>query len=112
MIDTLQSVSRETVEVMVRGQEQASESVDDANQAGESLQQITQAVQAITEINTLINDKAGSQSGIAVEINQNMQTISQIASQSTEGAEKTNTEALQLSHLADNLQQLVTKFKL
>jgi len=57
------------------------ESVNYANEAGHSLQQITRAVQAITEINTLINDEAGSQSGVAVEINQNMASISQIASE-------------------------------
>lgn len=112
MIETLQSVSRDTVEVMEKGQTQASESVNYANEAGQSLQQITQAVQAITEINTLINDEAGSQSGVAVEINQNMASISQIASESMDGAERTNQESQSLANIAHNLQQLVEKFKL
>jgi len=112
MIETLQSVSRDTVEVMEEGQTQASESVNYANEAGQSLQQITQAVQAITEINTLINDEAGSQSGVAVEINQNMASISQIASESMDGAERTNQESQSLANIAHNLQQLVAKFKL
>ena len=112
MIETLQSVSRDTVEVMEKGQSQASESVNYANEAGHSLQQITQAVQAITEINTLINDEAGSQSGVAVEINQNMASISQIASESMDGAERTNQESRGLADLANKLQQLVAKFKL
>ncbi len=112
MIETLQSVSRDTVEVMEKGQSQAAESVNFATEAGKSLQQITQAVQAITEMNTLINDEAGSQSGVAVEINQNMSTISQIASESKDGAERTNQESQQLANLASNLQQLVSKFQL
>ena len=112
MIETLQTVSRDTVEVMEKGQSQASESVNYANEAGNSLQQITQAVQAITEINTLINDEAGSQSGVAVEINQNMASISQIASESMDGAERTNQESRGLADLANKLQQLVAKFKL
>lgn len=112
MIETLQSVSRDTVEVMEKGQAQASESVNFANEAGDSLQQITQAVQAITEINTLINDEAGSQSGVAVEINQNMSSISQIATESMEGAEKTNQESRGLADIANKLEQLVSKFKL
>jgi len=112
MIETLQAVSRDTVEVMEKGQAQATESVSYAKDAGQSLQQITQAVQAITEMNTLINDEAGSQSGVAVEINQNMSSISQIASESKVGAERTHQETQGLSNLANNLQQLVAKFKI
>lgn len=112
MIETLQAVSRETVEVMERGQSQAADSVNHATEAGQSLQQITQAVQAITEMNTLINDEAGSQSGVAVEINQNMSAISAIASESKDGAERTNQESQGLANLASKLQQLVSKFKL
>lgn len=112
MIETLQSVSRETVEVMEKGQVQANESVVHATAAGDSLQQIKEAVKGITEINTLINDEAGSQSGVAVEINQNMHLISEIATESMNGAERTNQESQGLSNLAQNLQQLVAKFKL
>jgi len=112
MIETLQSVSRETVDVMEKGQSQAADSVSHAKEAGLSLQQITQAVQAITEMNTLINDEAGSQSGVAVEINQNMSSISAIASESKDGAERTNQESQGLANLASKLQQLVSKFKL
>ncbi len=112
MIETLQTVSKDTVSIMKQGQSQASDSVKHATEAGNSLQQITQAVQAITEMNTLINDEAGSQSGVAIEINQNMHTISEIATESMSGAEKTNQESQGLANLANNLQQLVDKFKL
>ena len=112
MIETLQSVSRDTVAVMEQGQSQANESVANAKEAGQSLEQITQAVQAITEMNTLINDQAGSQSGVAVEINQNMSAISTIASESMDGAERTNQESQVLANLASKLQQLVSKFQL
>ncbi len=112
MIDNLQAVSRETVEVMEKGQSQAVSSVEQAAQAGQSLEEITKAVTAITEMNTLINDEAGSQSGVAVEINQNITTISQIASESKNGSEQTAAESQTLASLAANLQQLVSKFQL
>jgi len=112
MIDNLQSVSRETVEVMEKGLAQAGSSVEQAAQAGQSLQEITKAVTAITEMNTLINDEAGSQSGVAVEINQNITTITQIASESKDGSEKTAAESQALASLAANLQELVSKFQL
>jgi methyl-accepting chemotaxis protein len=112
MIDNLQSVSRDTVTVMEKGQSQASASVEQAAQAGKSLQEITNAVKAITEMNTLINDEAGSLSGVAVEINQNIITISQIANESKTGSENTATESQQLASLSANLQQLISQFKL
>jgi len=112
IIDNLQSVSRDTVQVMEKGQAQATSSVEQAAQAGQSLREITNAVTAITEMNTLINDEAGSQSGVAVEINQNISTISQIANESKSGSENTATESQQLASLAANLQQLVSQFKL
>jgi len=112
IIDNLQSVSRDTVHVMEKGQAQATSSVEQAAQAGQSLKEITNAVTAITEMNTLINDEAGSQSGVAVEINQNIITISQIANESKSGSENTATESQQLASLAANLQQLVSQFKL
>jgi methyl-accepting chemotaxis protein len=112
MIETLQTMSKETVEVMVRGQSQAKASVQQAGEAGHSLQEITKAVQAITEMNTLINDEAGSQSGVAVEINRNMHNITQIAEQSKAGSERTAAESATLSNLAAKLQALVSQFKI
>ncbi|MDH5736120.1 MAG: methyl-accepting chemotaxis protein, partial [Gammaproteobacteria bacterium] len=112
MIETLQTVSRETVAVMEKGQSQASQSVEKASEAGQSLEEITRAVSAITEMNTLINDQAGSQSGITVELNQNMANISEIANESKNGSEATATETQQLAQMAANLQQLVSQFKI
>ena len=112
MIETLQSVSKETVEVMEQGQNQASQSVEQAAKAGKTLEEITQAISAITEMNTLINDQAGSQSGIAVELNQKMSKISQIASESKSVSETTANETRQLAQMAANLQQLVSQYKI
>ncbi len=112
MIDNLQSVSRETVAVMEKGQSQAAASVQQAADAGKSLKEITKAVTAITSMNTLINDEAGSQSGVAVEINRNIKNISHIANESKAGTEETTRESKVLADLAAKLQQLVSKFRL
>ncbi len=111
-IETLQKVSRDTVEVMSEGQTQASESVNAASQAGISLKEISQSVQAIADINKQITSETSSQSGTASEINQQMNAIAQIATNSMKGAEETNSESLSLEALATDLQQLVSKFKL
>lgn len=111
MIENLQQVSKETVQAMEKGKTQASISVEQAAMAGQSLGEITEAVASITEMNTLINDEAGSQSGVAVEINHNMNNITQIATESKEGSERTAQESKALSELAKNLHQLVSDFK-
>ena len=112
MIDNLQSVSRETVEIMDKSQNQASDSVKQAAEAGSSLQEINNAVTAITEMNTLIDNEAGSQSDIALEVNRNMEVISQITGVSKNGAERTVKESENLTNLASQLELLVGKFKL
>jgi len=111
-IETLQTVSRDTVKVMSEGQSQASESVKTASEAGQSLNQISQSVQAITELNQQITDEASSQTGFAMDINQQMQAVAQIANNSMRGVEDTGTESRNLDALTKNLQQLVGKFRL
>jgi len=112
MIDTLQSLSKESVKIMEGGQEQVKESVSCATEAGQSLQQITSAVQDISQMNQQINGKANSQADVANEIQQNMQAISEIATNSLNGAERTSQESKNLANLADKLQQLVKQFTL
>ena len=110
MIENLQLVSKKPYRHGKRqGPGQAS--VEQASRAGQSLGEITEAVASITEMNTLINDEAGSQSGVAMEINQNMINITEIATESKEGSERTARESQTLSELAKNLQQLVSDFK-
>ncbi len=111
MIENLQQVSKETVQAMEKGKTQASASVEQASMAGQSLGEITEAVASITEMNSLINDEAGSQSGVAMEINQNMTNITLIANESKEGSERTAQESKTLSELANNLLHLVSDFK-
>lgn len=111
MIENLQLVSKETVQAMEKGKAQAHTSVEQASRAGQSLGEITEAVASITEMNSLINDEAGSQSGVAMEINKNMSNITQIATESKEGSERTAEESKTLSELAKSLQHLISDFK-
>jgi len=112
MIETLQSVSKETVGAMKSGKSQADESVNHASKAEKSLRRISESVQRITELNTLINTEVSSQSEVSNEIGQSIHSIGQIANESLDGAEKNNSESHKLSDLAQNLQRVVAKFKL
>jgi methyl-accepting chemotaxis protein len=112
MIDTLQSVSLKAVSVMEKGQQQAEESVNCATEAGLSLEGISQSIENISQINQQISNVANSQSGVASEINNTIHSISAIATESMNAAERTNDESQSLSTEASNLLKIVKKFKI
>jgi len=112
MIAKLQSGSKQAVEVMEKGQEQASKGASMAREAANSLDSIVNAVMSINEMNIQIAAAAEEQSTVSEEINRNVVNISQISEQTASGAEQTTAASTDLSRLASDLQQLVGQFKI
>ncbi|ALP53789.1 hypothetical protein Tel_11960 [Candidatus Tenderia electrophaga] len=112
MIENLQSGTREAVDVMERGQRMTGETVDQANKAGEALQAIAAAVATITNMTTQVASAAEEQNAVAEEINSNIVNISNLANETTEGAQHSSSAADQMAQLADQLQQAVARFKI
>ena len=111
MIERLQSGTRQAVEVMSRGSEQAETSVEQASKASESLTAITEAVTIINDMNNQISSAASEQGAVASEINQNINVISEIGEQTSQGAQQTATASQEMAQLAAQLQGLVGQFK-
>ncbi|MFV8834180.1 methyl-accepting chemotaxis protein [Aquisalimonas sp.] len=111
MIERLQSGSREAVEAMENSRSRAHSTVEEAGNASESLGSITQSVSRISEMNDQIASAAEEQSSVADEINRNIVSINDISEQTAEGATQTATAGDQLARLANQLQNLVAKFK-
>ncbi len=111
MIERLQGGAKSAVEAMNKGHNQAKQSVDTAAGAGVSLQQITQAVRSITEMNQQIAVASEEQDAVANEINQNMTSISDASRQAATEVEQSLAASETLFTLADDLQQLVARFK-
>ena len=111
MIDQLQQGSKQAVEVMDKGTEQAKAGAEMASEATESLNAITLSVSTISDMNTQIAAAAEEQSAVSDEINRSIVNISQISEQTASGAEQTTGASTELARLASDLQAQIAMFK-
>ncbi|MCK4864437.1 MAG: hypothetical protein KAT06_03340 [Gammaproteobacteria bacterium] len=111
MIEQLQAGSKQAVEVMDKGSEQAKAGAEMAREAAESLNAITLAVSTISDMNTQIAAAAEEQSAVSEEINRSIVNISQLSEQTASGAEKTTGASTELARLASELQAQISIFK-
>lgn len=111
MIHKLQSGANQAVDVMVKGKDQAASSVEHASHAGDSLQEITKAVSVIRDVSNQIASASEEQSAVALEINQNISNIAEVAVQTASGSRDISDGARELSRLATDLNSLVGEFK-
>ena len=112
MIESLQKGSRDAVDVMSNGKEQAINSVAHANAAGDSLESITGAVSSINDMNTQIASAAEEQSAVAEEINRNVVNIKDMAEMISDGSQQTAKSSNDLESLAGQLQSVVSRFRI
>jgi len=112
MITKLQTGAKNAVEVMDKGQNQAKAGESQAKEAAESLDAITLSIITINEMNTHIASASEEQSATVDEMNRNIINISQISDQTATGAQQTTQSANELATLANNLQHLITQFKI
>ena len=112
MIESLQSSSSTTMELMNKSRDKANASVEQITSAGEKLLAIVKAVANIDEMNTQIATATEEQSSVAEEINRNVEAINQVADQSAQGAEENARASEDLARLATELQTMVSQFKI
>jgi methyl-accepting chemotaxis protein len=110
MISAIQSESDQAVKAMETSRALASESLGVAQEASTSLDQIAGAIVQINERNLLIATASEQQAHVAREVDRNLVTIRELASQSSAGASQTATASGEMSKLAANLNQLVNRF--
>jgi len=111
MIEKLQAGSRQAVDTMNKSRDQARAAVEQAAVAGDSLVTIANAVARIDDMSTQIASAAEEQGVVAEEVNRNIVRISDMASQSAEGARQTANASRDLARLASELEGLVGHFK-
>ena len=112
MIDRLQTGSKEAVKAMDEGRQQASTSVESATSARDSLQEITSSVTAIRDMNQQIAAASEQQDIVTEEINSSVVNISQVASQTSEGARDIAASSSRLATLSEDLNGLIKQFKI
>jgi uncharacterized phage infection (PIP) family protein YhgE len=111
MIERLQAAAVEAVGVMGDGKREAESSVEQAARAGESLQSIIASVSTIADMNTQIASAAGQQNTTAEEMNRNLAHISEMASQTAEGAMKTAGASEKTVRQVEGLRLITAQFQ-
>ncbi len=111
-IGEIQAETAQAVERMEKGRDQVAKGVELAGEAGSSLNRI---VDGATRVSGEIGDIAAAaeeQSATAEEISQTMESVSTVVRQSAEGASQAASAAAQLSGNAEELQEMISRFKI
>lgn len=111
MIERLQAAAVEAVGVMGDGKREAESSVEQAAQAGESLQVIINSVSTIVDMNNLIASAASQQNTTAEEMNRNLAHISEMATDTAEGAMKTAGASEKTVRQVEGLRLIAAQFR-
>ena len=111
MIESLQSGTTEAVDVMVRSREKTKQSVGYANEAGVYLERITDSVASISDMTSQIATAATQQSAVVETVNQSVESIRELATKTSRGAQLVTGNSRDLTRMANELESLVKHFK-
>ena len=112
MIEAVQRETRTAVENMQTGTQQVESGVATTTQAGASLTEIINAAQKVGEMVSQIATASAQQSSATTEIKDRIESIAKITQESSSGAEQSARACQDLSGLALDLQQWVSRFRL
>jgi methyl-accepting chemotaxis protein len=111
IIEQLQAGTQSAVDVMLQGKTQADLCVEQANNTGSALEAITNAISIINDMNMQIASASEQQSSVAENINENVVNVKQIAEENSVAANQTRSTSAEIARLAEQLNQLVTEFR-
>jgi methyl-accepting chemotaxis protein len=112
MIETVQMETKTAVTQMQAETKKVEAGVTTTAKAGSSLDEIIAQVQQVGDMIALIAAASTQQTTTAEQINSNVGQIAKIAQESADGAQQSAKACQDLSDLALDLQQLVSRFKL
>jgi len=110
-IERLQASALEAVNSMEVGSERAHESEAMTTEANEKLVNIIQNIDEVNDLIIQVSSAAEQQRSVTDSISTNVNNITSVATQTATGATNSNETSQQLELHADELKQLVTKFK-
>jgi methyl-accepting chemotaxis protein len=112
MIRTIQQETKVAITSMDEGVQGTQQGAAEANQLETSLQQILEQVVDVTMQVSQIATAAEQQTATTGEVTTNIQQITEVVQQTAKGADETATAAAQLAGQAQELKNLVGRFKL
>jgi len=110
-IEELQSGTRHAVTAMDAGKQKAEGAGTKSVEAGEALNTISRSISEITAMNTLIAEASEEQTNVSEEINKSLSNLLEVSNNSTEGAQKTAQSSEHLFTLSDELQNVISEYK-
>lgn len=112
IIEQLQHGTQSTVSAMNQGKKQAAACVEQADETNETLQAIIHAISVINDMNMQIASASEQQSTVAESINENIVNVRQIAEENAVASDETRQSSGEIARLAEQLNQLVARFKI
>lgn len=112
LIGNMQGEAQKAVESIRAELQHVDESSESAGRAGDSLQQIIAASDSVNDMISQIAAAANEQSAATEEVNRSMAEISHSMELTTAGTQESAAASAELSKLAEQLQELVTRFRL
>jgi methyl-accepting chemotaxis protein len=112
MVGSIQGGTEKAVNSMRNSTERAESTLSIAKGAGLSLETINQAIEQINERNLVIASAAEEQAQVAREVDRNLVNIRDLSVQSSDGANQTSAASNELSRLALDLNNMVSRFSL
>jgi len=112
MIETVQTETHAAVDGIRAGSRQVEQGVEVTGRAGESLRQIIEQAEHVGEVISHIATAATQQSAATDQVNSSMGRIQTLVTESAEGAQQSAQACEELSKLASDLQDIVSRFKL
>ncbi|MFO7445554.1 MAG: methyl-accepting chemotaxis protein [Ignavibacteriaceae bacterium] len=112
MIKQIQKDTLDAVSSMNKGTEEVDKGRKLANSAGESLKEIITASAKVLDDVTQVASASEEQSAAAEEVSRNIEAISNVTHETAAGIQQVAGAAEDLNRLTDNLQKLISKFKI
>lgn len=112
MIAAIQAGTDKAVQAMRGSSQEASSTLQVADDARIALEQIVESIGMINERNLQIATASEEQAHVAREVDRNLVSIRDLSIQSASGANQTAAACSELAHLAQGLNTLVGRFKL
>lgn len=110
-IQSIQSETDEAVKRMSSGTAEVRQGMSRASEAGSSLEKIVASSREVSSMIGSIAAAAEEQSAVAEEVSRNVESIASVTRQTTEGVQQAATAASDLSRKSEELQSLVSQFK-
>jgi len=111
MVSAMRGGSAQALQSMLTSREYAGSTLLLAQGAGDSLSEITASINQISERNIVIASAAEEQAQVAREVDRNIVNIRDLSLQSASGSNQISASSHELSRLAADLNNVVTRFK-